>query len=96
MYDDPGLFQYDGGIVRDILRDDTIGTDPDIVTDTDVTDDLGTAADVHIVTNDRGSVAPAIRQGVGADGYLMEDHTVFADLRIAGNENSGQTVGEGR
>ena len=41
----------DGGIVRNIAGDNAVCADADVVADADSTDDLGTCADVYVISD---------------------------------------------
>lgn len=81
-------------IVRNILINDTIGADAHIIPDRDIADDLRARADVAIVPDPGRAKALGSGDGDGAYRDLLEDHAIFADLRLTGYENPVDTVWE--
>ena len=96
MEDDTGGFLHHGGVGGDIEGHHRVGADPGIVAHGDVADDLGAGADVDVVADGGRALTPAVGEGVGADGHLVEDHAILADFRALRDKDAGETVGEGR
>ena len=70
---------------QNVLDDHSAGSDTDIVCDADAAKDLGSLADIDVVTNDWGVIGIAART---ADATVPVDNTVLPDPRF-GIDNDG-------
>ena len=73
---------------RYIFHNDCTGANPDVVSNSNATDNLGVLSDVHVVPDDGGVVRIA---AVAADAAVTVDDASFADARL-GVHNHGTEV----
>ena len=92
MEDDPGSFLHHGGIGGHVKGHHCVGADAGVVTYGNVADDLGTRTDIDVVADGGCSLPPAVGEGIGADGHLLENGTILAQLCAVGDKNAVKTV----
>jgi hypothetical protein len=52
MFDDARFLEYHGRIIGNVLEHDAVCADVDIVTDSNVAENLGARTDINVITND--------------------------------------------
>lgn len=93
------LLNYTGGcadgnaVIRHILIYNGIGTNPAVISDFDIADNLRPRANVHMVADNGASLIAAVGQLVASNGHLLEDHSIFADLRMVRDKHAQRPVG---
>ena len=66
-------------MIRNIINDNSIGPNSYIVTDGHIPDYFGSSSDITVVADARCPVMLGVRQGIGTNGYLLEDNGILTD-----------------
>lgn len=92
--DDEGALCNYYAVIRNILRDNTIGSNSDVVANGYTANYFGAGPDVATPADFWSSLAFTARNAICADGHVLEYDRFLTDYSIARNENPKNAVRE--